>query len=513
MYISLSVYLFIYLSIYIWTYVCVWACAYVRVLLKHAHTVQPAGDPPKEVKAEAKLRHTAIRSGVTPSQDARIDRAWSQAGNKALETLEEGEPVDPLLVQKAKELVVAGLDRKQRMLQANRESQLALEDSKDEGPLSRGSFKASSALEAAAELMNHHLPTGSLKRSTSALEESPWLDTAQLRAAGAAAFTQEQQHKAAVETAKSLSDSQRLKRLKSEEALKALTLAQEQYAAALRDEDTLPLEEQERLLAEQRLQKEQEETRLREQQRLQKEQEETRLLEQQRLQKKQEETRLLEQQRLQKEQEETRLLEQQRLQKEQEESRLREQQRLQKEQEESRLREQQRLQKEQEETRLREQQRLQKEQEESRLRGAELKRRLSLQVEEENLRAREAAAETAKLERKRSYQAMMDEAAKQQAFAARMLAREEEDEDPLALTRAEEDKIHILASESMAKASSDIITQCLARNCSHEHIQEKLVLYYHEVAEELKRECLQNRTPQHFVQSPSTFKQDRIHAL
>ena len=414
MYISLSVYLFIYLSIYIWTYVCVWACAYVRVLLKHAHTVQPAGDPPKEVKAEAKLRHTAIRSGVTPSQDARIDRAWSQAGNKALETLEEGEPVDPLLVQKAKELVVAGLDRKQRMLQSNRESQLALEDSKDEGPLSRGSFKASSALEAAAELMNHHLPTGSLKRSTSALEESPWLDTAQLRAAGAAAFTQEQQHKAAVETAKSLSDSQRLKRLKSEEALKALTLAQEQYAAALRDEDTLPLEEQERLLAEQRLQKEQEETRLREQQRLQKEQEETRLLEQQRLQK------------------------------EQEESRLREQQRLQKEQEESRLREQQRLQKEQEETRLREQQRLQKEQEESRLRGAELKRRLSLQVEEENLRAREAAAETAKLERKRSYQAMMDEAAKQQAFAARMLAREEEDEDPLALTRAEEDKIHIL---------------------------------------------------------------------
>ena len=397
-----------------------------------------------------------------------------------------------------------GLDRKQRVLQG--QGQLALEDGKDEGPLSRAGFQSSCAEEAASTLLSRALSSGSLKRSSSVLEgseETPELDADKLRAAGHAACTQDLQQKAAAEAAKSLVDPHRLKRLKSEEALKALTLAQQQYEAALMEEDTLPLEEQERLIAEQRAQREQEKIRLLQQQRV-REQEETRLLEQQRLQKEQEETRLREQQRLQ-EQEEARLREQQLLQ-EQEEARLREQQRLQ-EQEEARLREQQRLQ-EQEEARLREQQ-LQASQQ----RVVELKRRLSLQIEEENARAREAAAETRKLERKRNYQIMMDEAARTQALAASLLAREEEGDDPLALTKAEEDKIHMMASESMAKASSDIITQCMARNCTPEQIQEKLVLYYHEVANELKKDCRASRTPQHFVQSPCTFKQDRVHAL
>ncbi|CAE7418651.1 unnamed protein product, partial [Symbiodinium microadriaticum] len=349
--------------------------------------------------------------------------------NKALETLEGGSP-DPLLAQRAMELVVEGLDRKQRVLQG--QGQLALEDGKDEGPLSRAGFQSSCAEEAASTLLSRALSSGSLKRSSSVLEgseETPELDADKLRAAGHAACTQDLQQKAAAEAAKSLVDPHRLKRLKSEEALKALTLAQQQYEAALMEEDTLPLEEQERLIAEQRAQREQEKIRLLQQQRV-------------------------------REQEETRLLEQQRLQKEQEETRLREQQ-------------------------------------------------LSLQIEEENARAREAAAETRKLERKRNYQIMMDEAARTQALAASLLAREEEGDDPLALTKAEEDKIHMMASESMAKASSDIITQCMARNCTPEQIQEKLVLYYHEVANELKKDCRASRTPQHFVQSPCTFKQDR----
>ena len=449
-----------------------------------------AGDLPNEgskVKIEKDVWPMAVRSGLTQSQEASIAAAWSAAGTTALDTLEASASANPELQQRAKELVVEGLDMKQRMLKG--QSQLALEDGKEDD---RGSLKSSTALEAAAALMQQH------PLLTPAGDREP--EPREFRQAAYAACTHQLQKEAAAETVRSQSDQYRLKRRRSQEALKALNEAKQAYDAALMEEETLCQEEQERLLAEQ------EEARARRQQRLeqeQKEREEARR-EQQRLEKEREEL------------EEARLREQQRLeeeQKEREQARLREQQRLEremKEREEARLREQQRLEremKEREEARLREQQRLEKEMKEL----EEARRRDQQRLQDDKETRLRAKLERMKSSQSRDFDEPMPPASPSPFEDPLVKASA----NPLAdarLSEKEQRQIHHAASESMARASSDIISQCLARGCSQEKIQEKLMIYYDEVVNELVKEAVVARSEQDFVQPP-TSKLDRAHAV
>ena len=377
-------------------------------------------------------------------------------------------------------------------------------------------------------------------------------EASQLRTAGLAAA----RRAAILETAEALQDSHRMKRLKSQQVLEDIAA---RHARELQEAQRLLAQEEEQEAAEalrreeehQRLLKEQEAARRREeeQQRLLKEQEAARRREeeQQRLLKEQEAARRREeeQQRLLKEQEAARRREeeQQRLLKEQEAARRREeeQQRLLKEQEAARRREEeQRLLKEQEDRRLKdleqclqtrqedrrraEEQRLSEEAACRRESMASLKRQLSLQVEASNQESLDARATTDKLERKRKYQLMLDQAEQTKKFAAKMLA-ESEDQDaqmldtaapaspparttpaalttppaltgPPALTTDEHQSIDRIARESMVKASSRIITECMARGEGQELIQAKLLQHYDEAVADLTRECLKEKVPE-----------------
>ena len=477
---------------------CMHVCMYICMCM-HEVRINPTSDagsskmePPRTPFEELRVpRATAIRGGLTVSQEAAIKGAWEQAGSKALEVMSKDDSqVDPSIRQRSKELVVQGLNMKHRRLAG----QSASEDeaSQDQGPFAAGGHKVSAALEAAAALVKQH--------PLLALSDAP--ATPADRRAGRAACVRKLGYEEAEKSA--------LKRLKSEQALRQL---QERHARELAEaqakllddemEETMSAEEQLRLLQEedekQRL-AEQREARLREEQRLAEEREaqrceeqrlaeerEAKLREKQRLAEEREAKRR-EEQRLAKERE-AKLLEEQRLAKEREEAKYRELERLAKEREEAKYRELERLAKERE-AELQQEQRLAEEREARLLQEQRLakereayQQRRGASVQSTTSAASGGSTESlAGLKRKLSVLSQASQESEMTAASEAVVTT---------LRPEEQRQIHKLASESMTRASSNIITQGIARGASQDEMQSQLMKYYDEIVTELTQEVLE----------------------
>ena len=434
---------------------CMHVCMYICMCM-HEVRINPTSDagsskmePPRTPFEELRVpRATAIRGGLTVSQEAAIKGAWEQAGSKALEVMSKDDSqVDPSIRQRSKELVVQGLNMKHRRLAG----QSASEDeaSQDQGPFAAGGHKVSAALEAAAALVKQH--------PLLALSDAP--ATPADRRAGRAACVRKLGYEEAEKSA--------LKRLKSEQALRQL---QERHARELAEaqakllddemEETMSAEEQLRLLQEedekQRL-AEQREARLREEQRLAEEREAQRC----------EEQRLAEER-------EAKLREEQRL-AEEREAKSREEQRLAKEREEAKYRELERLAKERE-AELQQEQRLAKERE-------AYQQRRGASVQSTTSAASGGSTESlAGLKRKLSVLSQASQESEMTAASEAVVTT---------LRPEEQRQIHKLASESMTRASSNIITQGIARGASQDEMQSQLMKYYDEIVTELTQEVLE----------------------
>ena len=463
---------------------CMHVCMYICMCM-HEVRINPTSDagsskmePPRTPFEELRVpRATAIRGGLTVSQEAAIKGAWEQAGSKALEVMSKDDSqVDPSIRQRSKELVVQGLNMKHRRLAG----QSASEDeaSQDQGPFAAGGHKVSAALEAAAALVKQH--------PLLALSDAP--ATPADRRAGRAACVRKLGYEEAEKSA--------LKRLKSEQALRQL---QERHARELAEaqakllddemEETMSAEEQLRLLQEedekQRL-AEQREARLREEQRLAEEREAQRC-EEQRLAEERE-AKLREEQRLAEEREAKRR-EEQRLAKEREEAKYRELERLAKEREEAKYRELERLAKERE-AELQQEQRLAEEREARLLQEQRLakereayQQRRGASVQSTTSAASGGSTESlAGLKRKLSVLSQASQESEMTAASEAVVTT---------LRPEEQRQIHKLASESMTRASSNIITQGIARGASQDEMQSQLMKYYDEIVTELTQEVLE----------------------
>ena len=431
-----------------------------------------------------------MKRGPTVAEEAAIKAAWEKAGPNALAALSnDGAEADPLVRQRSKELVVEGLDMKRRQLAG----ELACEgdDQNDLGPYAAGGHKVSAALEAAAALMQQH----------------PLLARGQGSAgqgAGRLACVRKLGYDEAEQSAQSA-----LKRLKSEEALRQLRdrhareLAEAE--AKLRDqemEDTMSAEEQLRVLQEEEEQGRREAARLEEQRLAEKR--EARLREEQRLAQERE-ARLREEQRHADEREATRL-EEQRQAKEREEATFRELERITKERE-ARLQREQRLAEEREAKRL-EEQRLWEERE------ARFREEQRLAKDREAYQQRRSGASSFQSMTSQSSGAGSSESLVGLKRKLSVLSQESAAGEPTiatpALTTNEQGRINKLASESMARASSNIITQGLARGASQDEMQLQLMKYYDEVVTELTQELLEEKAkasstgaPQQKVPAPA----------
>ena len=142
-----------------------------------------------------------------------------------------------------------------------------------------------------------------------------------------------------------------------------------------------------------------------------------------------------------------------------------------------------------------------------------LKRKLSLQVEEDNRRASEAAEETKRLEHRQKCRKMLEEAEKSKQLALRMLQESEdvsmEDTQPdpcqapapfiskpahppalPSLTPLQQSEIDQAARTSMSNAASRIISECRARGESSDSMQKQLLQHYDAAVQAITKETL-----------------------